>query len=213
MDESAHGRLATYLMILVIDSATAACSVALLGVGGEVLAERHERVGRGHAERLMPMVDELLAGQRPDSLLVDCGPGSFTGIRVGLAAAHGLAIGWRVPLAGYSSLSLLAAASGEAEIAVALEGGHGELFVQSYGGDPIAPLDDLRSLTPDAAAASVRAEIVIGSGAAALVAARGHGRAVDTLPRAADARRLPPALRGLPPRPIYGRAPDARPMT
>ncbi len=200
-------------MQLVIDSATAACSVALLDASGALIDERHERVGRGHAERLVPMVAELLAGRRPASILVDCGPGSFTGVRVGLAAAHGLAIGWRVPLAGFSSLALLAAASGEREVAVALQGGHGEIFVQSFGGDPIAALDDLRSLAPQAAAQAVTADLVIGSGAEALVAARGHGRAVDRLPRASEARLLPKALRNLPARPIYGRAPDARPMT
>jgi hypothetical protein len=108
---------------------------------------------------------------------------------------------------------LLAAASGEAEVAAALQGGHGELFVQSYGGDPLASLDDLRSLAPQAAAESVRAELVVGSGAEALVAARGHGRWRDALPRAADARLLPASLASLPVRPIYGRAPDAKPMT
>ena len=201
-------------MQLVIDSATAACSAALIEAGGVLVDERHERVGRGHAERLMPMIAELLDGRRPDSILVDCGPGSFTGVRVGLAAAHGLAIGWGVPLSGYSSLALLAAAtSGEREVAVALHGGHGELFVQSYGGEPLAPLDELRSLAPEAAAQAVSAELVVGSGAEALVAARGHGRSIDRLPRAADARLLPEALRKLPARPIYGRAPDARPMT
>src|SRR4029453_8561968 len=145
-------------MRLVIDSATAACSAALIGPDGALIDERHELVGRGHAERLGAVVAELVGGRRPDSILVDCGPGSFTGVRVGLAAAHGLAIGWGVPLAGFSSLALLAAASGEAEVAVALQGGHGELFVQSYGGDPLAPLDELRSLAPPAAAASVSAE-------------------------------------------------------
>jgi len=197
---------------LVIDSATAACSVALIDADGTVLEERHEVVGRGHAERLVPMIAELLDGRRPGSILVDCGPGSFTGVRVGLAAAHGLAIGWGVPLLGYSSLALLVAASGEAEAAAALQGGHGELFVQSYGGDPLQPLDMLRSLAPREAAESVRAELVVGSGAEALVMARGHGRWRDALPRAADARLLPSALRKLAPRPIYGRAPDARPM-
>jgi len=200
-------------MLLVIDSATAACSVALLDDAGQLLDERHELVGRGHAERLVPMIEELLAGRRPDAILVDCGPGSFTGIRVGIAAAQGLAIGWRVPLSGYSSLALLAAASGAAEVAAALHGGHGETFVQSYGGDPIAALDALRSLAPDRAAAAVEAAVVVGSGAEALVAARGWGEARDVLPRAADAGRLPPDLRRLPPKPIYGRAPDARPMT
>jgi tRNA threonylcarbamoyladenosine biosynthesis protein TsaB len=200
------------LVILVLDSATAACSAALIGADGELIDERHELVGRGHAERLLPMVAELLGGRVPASILVDCGPGSFTGVRVGLAAAHGLAIGWQVPLAGYSSLAAIAAAAGEAEAAVALTGGHGELFVQSYGGDPLAPLDELRSLAPAEAAAAVSAELVLGSGAEALVAARGHGCWRDALPRAADARLLPPALRGLVPRPIYGRAPDAMPM-
>lgn len=199
-------------MQLVIESATAACSAALLGDEDVLIEERHEVVGRGHAERLMPMIAELLNGRRPDSILVDCGPGSFTGVRVGLAAAHGLAIGWQIPVAGFSSLALLAAASGASEVAVALQGGHGELFVQSYGGDPIAPADALRSLPPDEAAAAVRAELVVGSGAELLVSARGHGRWSADLPRAADARRLPVELRRLPARPIYGRAPDAKPM-
>ena len=200
-------------MRLVIDSATAACSAALIGADGMLVDERHELVGRGHAERLVPMIADLLGGRRPASILVDCGPGSFTGVRVGLAAAHGLAIGWQVPLAGFSSLALLAAASGEAEVAAALQGGHGELFVQSYGGDPLATLDDLRSLAPQAAAEAIRAELVVGSGAEALVAARGHGRWRDALPRAADVRLLPANLASLPARPIYGRAPDAKPMT
>lgn len=199
-------------MLLVIDSVTAACSAALIGPDGEVLDQRHEIVGRGHAERLLPMIADLLGGRTPASILVDCGPGSFTGVRVGLAAAHGLAIGWKVPLAGYSSPAAIAAAAGEAEVAVALVAGHGELFVQSYGGDPLAPFDALSSLAPAEAAAAVSAGLVLGSGAEALVAARGFGRWRDALPRAADARLLPLALRSLAPRPIYGRAPDAKPM-
>jgi tRNA threonylcarbamoyladenosine biosynthesis protein TsaB len=199
-------------MILAIDSATASCSAALIGDDGALVDEAHEMVGRGHAERLVPMIAALLAGRVPDSILVDCGPGSFTGVRVGLAAAHGLAIGWKIPLSGYSSMAVLAATCGESEVGVALTGGHGELFVQNYRNDPPEPLDDLRSLSPAEAAAAVRAELVAGSGAAALIAARGHGRALDTLPRAADVRLLPQALRSLAPRPIYGRAPDAKPI-
>jgi tRNA threonylcarbamoyl adenosine modification protein YeaZ len=199
-------------MLLVIDSATAACSVALLDADGTVLGAEHEIVQRGHAERLLPMVEVVLAGRRPDAILVDCGPGSFTGVRVGIAAAQGLAIGWGVPLAGYSSMALIAAAGGEAMATVALVGGHGELFVQDYGGDPIAPLGELRSLPPDAAAAASSIPLVLGSGAKALVEARGYGEWRDALPGAADAGTLPSALRSLPPKPIYGRSPDARPM-
>jgi tRNA threonylcarbamoyladenosine biosynthesis protein TsaB len=205
-------------MILVIETASPACSVALLE-GDSLLDERHEWVGRGHAERLLPMIEALLAGRRPDSILVDCGPGSFTGVRVGLAAAHGLRLGWDVALTGYSSMALLAAGAvrkglcdGGGEVGVALAGGHGQLFVQSFADVPLRPLDALRSLLPEEAAAAMPLRRVIGSGAAALVAARGFGETVEAEARAADARFLPPSLRSLPPRPIYGRAPDARPM-
>jgi tRNA threonylcarbamoyladenosine biosynthesis protein TsaB len=199
-------------MLLAIDSATASCSAALIGADGSLIDERHEIVGRGHAERLVPMIDALLGGRVPSGILVDCGPGSFTGVRVGLAAAHGLSIGWKIPVSGYSSMAALAATCGESEVGVALVGGHGELFVQNWRHDPLEPLDDLSSLAPERAAASVRAELVVGSGAQALIAARGHGRALDILPRAGDVRFLPAQLKSLPARPIYGRAPDARPM-
>ena len=198
-------------MLLVIDSATAACSVALIE-GDRLLDERHEVVARGHAERLVPMIAETLGGRRPTAILVDCGPGSFTGVRVGLAAAHGLAIGWGVPLSGYSSTAVIAASALGNEIAVALIGGHGQIFVQRYGGDPLLPLDELRSLVPEEAASLIATPDVYGSGAELLVGARGHGSAHDALPRAGDARLLPAGLRSLPPRPIYGRAPDAKPM-
>jgi tRNA threonylcarbamoyladenosine biosynthesis protein TsaB len=197
-------------VLLVIDTATPACSVALIE-GDEVLAQSHEVVGRGHAERLLPMIENLLDGRRPDAILVDCGPGSFTGVRVGLAAAQGLRIGWQVPLGAYSSMSILAAAAAPGEdVAVALHGGHGQIFVQSFVHGPLRTAGPLRSLLPEEAAAAIAEEQVIGSAAQELVRLRGHGRATDCLPCAADARLLPPALRALPAKPIYGRAPDAK---
>ena len=208
-------------MLLVIDSATAACSVALID-GDRLVDERHAIVGRGHAEHLLPMIESLLGTRRPAAIAVDCGPGSFTGLRVGLAAAHGLAIGWQVPLSGYSSLAVIAAAAPTADagtgdgagdqVAVALNGGHGQIYVQTYDRDPLAARDELRSLAPEDAAAVISAHLVIGTGAQALVAARGCGHAAEALPRAADVRLLPLALRTLPPRPLYGRAPDAKPI-
>jgi len=197
---------------LVIDTATAACSVALLDETGAI-AETHEVVGRGHAERLMPMIAALPDGGRADRILVDCGPGSFTGVRVGLAAARALGLGWGVPVHGYSSMAAIAAtAEGDApSIGVALIGGHGELFVQRYARAPLAPLSDLASLPPEAAAQALPEEDVLGSGAAQLVAARGKGMAHERLPRAVDAARLPEPLARLAPTPIYGRDADAKP--
>jgi tRNA threonylcarbamoyladenosine biosynthesis protein TsaB len=205
-------------MLLAIDTATAACSVALIE-HGTVRFSTRETVGRGHAERLVPMVEQLLAaagGITPDAILIDCGPGSFTGVRVGLAAAIGLGMGWGVPVTGCSSMALVAAARFAADpaldaCAVALTGGHGELFVQRFSARPFAARDDLVSLTPGAAADFARDTVVAGSGAPALVAARGAGEAFDVLPDAADAALLEPRFRALDPRPIYGRAPDAKP--
>jgi tRNA threonylcarbamoyladenosine biosynthesis protein TsaB len=200
------------MTILVIETATAACSVALLD-GSRIVAARHELVGRGHAERLVPMIGELLgeAGQsRADLIQVDCGPGSFTGIRVGLAAARALALAWGVPVTGFSALALIAATAGE-DVGVAITGGHGELFVQRFTRSPLVPVDALRSLPPAAAAAAIPDDLVLGSGAEALVAARGAGRALEVYPNAADARLLPETLVSLPPVPLYGRAPDAVP--
>lgn len=195
---------------LVIETATAACSVALIE-GAQVIAAIHEIVGRGHAERLVPMIGELLAGQRtPSAVLVDIGPGSFTGVRVGLAAARAFGLAWGVPVHGYSSLPLLASmAAGQGPRAVAIPGGHGELFVQRFS-DPVTALGPMASLVPAEAARFVGDDPVFGEGAQALVAARGHGEATPLLPDAAMVRTLPLETVSLPPRPLYGRAPDAR---
>jgi tRNA threonylcarbamoyl adenosine modification protein YeaZ len=198
-------------MILAFDTSTAACTAALFDGSGECVAKADERIGRGHAERLVPMLDEMLGGRRADRIIVGVGPGSFTGIRVGLAAAHGLAIGWDAELAGMSSLALLAAsANAEAQVAAAMAGGHGELFVQQFDGQTLAPLSELQNLPPDEAARATDAELAVGSGAGQLVEARGWGEARDAFPSAADALRLPEALRSLPAKPVYARAPDAR---
>jgi tRNA threonylcarbamoyl adenosine modification protein YeaZ len=195
---------------LVIETATAACSVALIE-GTAVVASAHEVVGRGHAERLVPMIAALPDGGRADAILVDCGPGSFTGIRVGIAAARGLGLGWGVPVRGFSSLPLVAAAAFAADakldrLAVVLEGGHGEVFMQPFVRDPLVATADFASLPPSEAMARLDATAV-GNGVRFL---SDGGR--DALPDAADVTLLPAALIDLPPRPIYGRAPDAKPM-
>lgn len=198
-------------MILALDTSTAACTAALFDGSGECVANCDELIGRGHAERLMPMIAEMLSGRTADRIVVGVGPGSFTGIRVGIAAAHGLAIGWDAELRGMSSLALLAAgAKTVGEVAAAVTGGHGELFVQQFDAVAGEATTDLLNLGPQEASAATSAKVVVGSGAAQLVTARGWGEAREAWPSAADALKLPEKLRSLPAKPIYARAPDAK---
>lgn len=198
-------------MLLAFDTSSAACTAALFDETGACLAQRDELIGRGHAERLVPMIAELMAGRRADRILVGVGPGSFTGIRVAIAAAHGLAIGWNADLKGMSSLALLAAgAGGGDEVAAAVAGGHGELFIQQFDTATVEPVSGLLNLAPADAARATTAQLVVGSGARALVDARGWGEAREFWPSAANALRLAPSQRLLAPRPVYARAPDAR---
>jgi tRNA threonylcarbamoyl adenosine modification protein YeaZ len=195
-------------MLLTFDTSSSACTAALFDGAGTCVAKADELIGRGHAERLVPMIAELIDRDRPTHILVGVGPGSFTGIRVAVAAAHGMAIGWGAKLYGMSSLALLAAGAGQT-VATAVQGGHGELFIQQFDGDA-NPISELRNTVQEEAARSVTSELVVGSGAKQLVATRGWGEARELWPSAANALLLPEALRMLPARPIYARAPDAR---
>ncbi len=204
------------MRILVIDTATAACSVALIE-GDRVIAATHDEVGRGHAERLVSMIASLPDGGRADRIAVDCGPGSFTGIRVGVAAARGLGLGWGIPVHGYSSLPMLAASHFAADpacpaVAIVIEGGHGEVFMQSFTPDPLTAATPMQSLKPADAIAALGGRVAVGNGVRFLVAIDPALALVDALPVAADARYLPAPFMQLDPKPLYGRAPDAVPF-
>ncbi|SFP72541.1 tRNA (adenosine(37)-N6)-threonylcarbamoyltransferase complex dimerization subunit type 1 TsaB [Sphingomonas rubra] len=209
---------------LVIDTATIACSVALFGDANDSFGNEHEVVGRGHAERLLPMIARLPDGGRADHILVDVGPGSFTGIRVGIAAARALAFGWGATVSGYSSLALIAmdnflfAQGADRPFAVVIEGGHGEVFMQRFVGRtniPIvagnfAALDEFVSLKPADAVARAGDMEFVGSGISRLGDLPAARLGAELLPWALLARELPPSYRNLPPVPLYGRAPDAK---
>lgn len=195
-------------MILAIDTSTAACTAALFDGDGACLASRDELIGRGHSERLVPMIAEMLDGRTADRILVGVGPGSFTGIRVGIAAAQGLAIGWDAAIHGMSSLALIAAGwTGETEVAAIMDGGHGELFLQQFAAATLEPTSEILNLPPDRAAESLSAPVSVGPAAARLA---GTCETAELWPSASNAMRLPQELRSLTPKPVYARAPDAK---
>lgn len=197
---------------LVIDSATEACSVALVA-GDRVIAGDWQMLGRGHAEQLVPMIAALPDRGRAGRIAVALGPGSFTGVRVGLAAARALALAWGAEPVGYPSLALIAAQAriqaGAVPVTVVTTGGHGEWFVQEFGADGL-PASALASLKPEEAIAAAKASVVAGSQAEATVARRGHGEALPIWPDARAFPALPAAVLSSDTAPLYGRAPDAR---
>ncbi|RPF70785.1 tRNA (adenosine(37)-N6)-threonylcarbamoyltransferase complex dimerization subunit type 1 TsaB [Aurantiacibacter spongiae] len=199
---------------LAIDCATEACSVALFD--GRMLVDgRFAILGRGHAERLVPMIAELPDKGRADRILVSLGPGSFTGVRIGLAAARALGLAWRIAVLGYPTLALVAAMA-RAErpgqpVSVCMNGGHGEFFVQNFGGDASAQ-DAARSLAPEAAGEACRHHLVAGNRAAELARLTGGERTtLDLLPDARHCLALGEDHLTRDLAPIYGRGPDAIP--
>lgn len=198
---------------LVIDSATEACSVALFD-NGALIDHFHAVLGRGHAERLVPAIAALPDKGHADRILVSLGPGSFTGVRIGLAAARALGLAWGVAVLGYPTLALVAAMAraqhpGE-PVTVCMSGGHGEWFVQGFGADGL-PTAPLASLAPDVARAALGGGVLAGSKALDLADGHAGGSiALDLLPDARSALLVPPALYTTDLAPIYGRGPDAR---
>lgn len=197
---------------LVIDSATESCSVALIQ-DGVVIAGDCAILGRGHAERLVPMIATLPDKGRADVIAVDIGPGSFTGIRVGLAAARALAMAWGAKLYGYESLWLVAVMA-QAEhpgtaVDVSMTGGHGEWFFQPFGPEG-TPAASMASIAPNEAILRSTAAIIAGSQAGAIAQVRTAALAIDLRPDARCFALLPTGALLDAPRPSYGRAPDAR---
>ena len=146
--------------ILAIDTAFAACSVAVRGPA-DVAFCRHEPMTTGHAERLFPMIQEVLEEtaltfQNIDAIAVTIGPGSFTGVRVGIAAARGLALATGLPTLGATSLATIAriaankssreggASSRPSNVTVIQDARRGNVFVQHFDSQGRTPLSDAK---------------------------------------------------------------------
>ena len=199
------------MRVLAIDCATEACSAALFE-DGTLLDGRWEVLGRGHAERLVPMIAELPGKGRAARIVVSLGPGSFTGVRIGLAAARALGLAWRAEVLGYPTLALVAAmarAQHPGPITVCMTAGHGEWFVQDFAADGTTERK-LASHGPELAAQRAAHALVAGSQAKALVAVRGSGTALPLLPDASSLPLLPDGILDSNLAPIYGREPDAK---
>jgi tRNA threonylcarbamoyladenosine biosynthesis protein TsaB len=123
--------------LLAIDTATRWPFVALGQPDGMLIAQRQWQSRHGHAEQLLPSLDDLLTevGATTANLagvVVGIGPGSFTGLRIGLATAKVLAYSLDVPLAGVSTVRALAQASGGTDVVVALPAGAVDRYVVRY---------------------------------------------------------------------------------
>ena len=175
------------MRVLAIDSATSACSAAYYR-DGIVRSRRFEIMERGHAESLMPMVIEVMAEADADFVDIDLvavtvGPGSFTGLRVGLAAARGLSLARGVPLMGVTTLEAVAHGLEPdrrmgRDILVALETKRADLYVQTFAEDMTALIEP-RTILPESIAPHVSTGpiIIVGDGAErlrALVASTGR---------------------------------------
>lgn len=199
------------MRILAIETATEACSIALFDQG-RLIDARHEVLGRGHAERLVPMIAELPEKGHAEQIRISLGPGSFTGVRIGLAVARALGVAWKIPVRGYPTLALVAAmarAGTDRAVTVCMTGGHGEWFMQDFGINGM-PLDDVASLTPDTAAMRRTQDLLAGTRAEDLGAIIGVASAPIILPNASDVLLVPDALLREQLSPLYGRAPDAK---
>lgn len=219
------------MLVLAIDTALEACSAAVLDTAkGELRACESQLMARGHAEALMPLIARVMEqAQIPftalDRIAVTTGPGSFTGLRVGISAARGLALAANKPVVGVTTLSAFAApllSEGTTQpIASVIDARHGNVYFQvvAWDGSPliepsVVPITDVFN------AAQFGALRLVGN-AAQLVAAQWPADVEQ--PSVIDMQPAPdiawvgwlgavadPALAT--PRPLYLRAPDAKPQ-
>lgn len=213
------------MLILALDCSSHLCSAAVYDAAqAAVVGKCVEDIERGHAERMMAVIDAALAAARTDFGALDrigvtIGPGSFTGVRVGVATARGLALSLQVPAVGVTTLAAMAAAvrHGDSPLMSVLDARRDEVYAQIFSRGTAVTEAQLLPLQRAAALAEAHEVTLTGSGAPLVL---------DRLSRplhVAGERRAPPiedvaALAagiapGAPPSPLYLRAADAKPQT
>jgi tRNA threonylcarbamoyladenosine biosynthesis protein TsaB len=218
------------MLILAIDTALDACAAAVLDTeAGHLIARESLPMKRGHAEALMPLVGRVIAQSgvafaELDRIAVTTGPGSFTGLRVGLSAARGIALAANKPVVGVTTLTAYAAPivsqNGEHPVVAAIDARHDQVYLQVVSGNG-SSLIRPRIATVDEASEAWQfgAPRLVGN-AASILGERWPSHAAP--PFEIDAQPAPDiAWVGwlgaavnpdtAPPRPFYLRAPDARP--
>jgi tRNA threonylcarbamoyladenosine biosynthesis protein TsaB len=219
------------MRILALDTALPAVSACVLDTSAaEPLARETIAMERGHAEALLPLVERVVGAVEGgfgsiERVAVTVGPGSFTGIRIGLACAQAIALARKIEAVGVSTLSALAAPvimePFEGVVAAAIDARHGQVYVAAYGPDGRTILSPRRVGAHEALRALGDGPLqLVGSGAPILEAqARGTGVVVHMVnsspaPDIAFVARLglAAAPADAPVRPLYLKAPDAKPL-
>jgi tRNA threonylcarbamoyladenosine biosynthesis protein TsaB len=206
------------MVLIAFDTAQDATQVAVFDAAGSVLGWASEPMTTGHAERLIPMAQEVLAKAGAgfadlSRIIVDVGPGTFTGVRIALSAARTLGWSRSVPVIGVSSLEALAAEAGGLALAV-VDARRDELYAQTFEDGVARSAPELVQVSVLSARENLPNRVV-GSGAPLLAAnVKGmevhHSRAwpdIVTLGLIGASREPTGA-----PRPLYIRAPDAKPQ-
>ncbi|QIJ80659.1 tRNA (adenosine(37)-N6)-threonylcarbamoyltransferase complex dimerization subunit type 1 TsaB [Methylobacterium sp. NI91] len=218
------------MRILAIDTALEACAACVAtDDSDDLLAEESMPLVRGHAEALLPLIERVMARveggfEGLDRVAVTVGPGSYTGLRVGLSAARAIGLAAGIPVVGVTTLSALLAPqlalNGEDTVVAAIDARHGAVYLQamSVGQGTVIPPRHV-ALEEAVSLLNGRRAILTGSGAPALAAAAGAaGLSVEVAetgtPQIAWVASL--GLVADPdqalPRPLYLRGPDAQPQ-
>jgi tRNA threonylcarbamoyladenosine biosynthesis protein TsaB len=219
------------MRVLAIDTALAACSAAVLDTAnGGIVASESLPMARGHAEALMPLLARVMkksgvAFANLERVVVTTGPGSFTGLRVGISAARGFGVATGIPVVGVTTLSAYAAPyladDDQIPVVAAIDARHEHVYLQVFGtGGRTLIAARLAPLNEAVRAASEAPARIVGSGAKAV--ADGLAKTAPA-PIIVDPREAPDigwvaqigaavAEAQAPPKPQYLRAPDAQPQ-